>query len=153
MTCCCRMRVCHCVTTFQLRKLWIKSFHSIVLVVVVPFTWPLHCTLLDFFLRGVDKERCLHTTITQPLARLVPAAAVTPSMLMYMFSELEYRCDVCCTTDGAVIEHLWTVTARSLKFDYWTYESFFDFQSCSFFFSKQYLCIKIIYIYCVHHNC
>jgi hypothetical protein len=81
---------------------WIKSFHSNILVVVILVTWPLHCTLLDFFLWGVDKERWLHTTITQPLARLVPAATVTPAILMYVFPELEYRCDVCCTTDGAL---------------------------------------------------
>jgi len=62
--------------------------------------------VVGFLLTGVDKECCLHTTITQPLARLVPAAAVTPAMLMYVFPGLEYRCDECCTTDGAVIEHL-----------------------------------------------
>lgn len=38
-----------------------------------------------FLLTGVDKERCLHTTITHPLARLVPAATVTRAMLMYVF--------------------------------------------------------------------
>jgi hypothetical protein len=59
--------------------------------------------IAEFLLTGVDKECCLHTTITQPLARLVPAATVTAAMLMYVFPELEYRCDVCCTTDGAVI--------------------------------------------------
>jgi len=62
--------------------------------------------VVGFLLMGVGKERCLHTTNTQLLARLVPAATVTPAMLMYVFPELEYRCDVCCITDGVIIEHL-----------------------------------------------
>lgn len=62
--------------------------------------------IVGFLLMGVYKECCLHTTITQPLARLVSAATDTPAMLMYVFPGLAYRCDVCGTTDGAVIEHL-----------------------------------------------
>jgi hypothetical protein len=40
-----------------------------------------------------------------PLCQFASAAAVTSTMLMYVWPELEYRY-VCWTSDGALIEHL-----------------------------------------------
>lgn len=88
--------------------------------------------VVGFLLTVVYKERCLHTTITQPLARLVPAATVTPAMLMYVFPELEYR--VMCAALLMVL---------SLKFDSRTYKNFLTFSPVPFSSASNICVLKL----------
>lgn len=85
--------MCHYVTTFQLRKLWIRSSHK-----RSDGGHPCHLAtslyIVGFLLAGVDNEHCLRTTITQALARLVPAATVIAAMLRYGL--LNLNTDVMC---------------------------------------------------------
>jgi hypothetical protein len=77
------------------------------------FAWPPrspYATVFDLFLWGYVKDQgCSISSRKYPGTKVrirTAIEAITVDMLQTVWNELDYRVDVCITTNGAHIEHL-----------------------------------------------
>jgi hypothetical protein len=77
-----------------------------------PIAWPPRSpdlTPLDIFLWGFVKDRVYVPSLSENVAELrtritVEVAKVTPEMLLGLWQDIDYRCDVCLISNGSHIE-------------------------------------------------